>query len=459
MLRALQTDVAIVGAGMAGLCAAITALEHGARVLVIEKGTRFGGSMRLSAGLIWTFADKDQLRQEIPDGNQALQDLVVDGLWESLDWLESQGVVLSPPRSFMWYGRGRNANPPEMTTALVSRVEALGGQALAATGMSALVAEDGSVTRLVARGPDGLLEVEAGSVVLATGGFQGNAELLARYITPYADRIYLRGNPWSTGDAFLAATQLGAAVTPWLETFYGHALAAPPARFGPYEFLDVTQRYGPVAVALNLEGRRFADESAGTGEEYLNFVIARQPEATAVYIVDDQIANLSEGMAPPRVAIERARACGGPVAAADTLESLCESIRPWGVAGGAALEALREFNAAIEGGAAHRLQPPRLKNHYALTRPPFTAVCVRPGITFTCGGLQTDTSMRVLQRASTISTLPLVTADVTEIRLESIGNLFAAGCDVGGISNRGYMGGLATALVTGRIAGSAAARC
>jgi succinate dehydrogenase/fumarate reductase flavoprotein subunit len=72
--------------------------------------------------------------------------------------------------------------------------------------------------------------------------------------------------------------------------------------------------------------------------------------------------------------------------------------------------------------------------------------------------LQADTSMRVLRRSATVSTLPLVTADVSELTMGPIPGLFVAGRDAGGISTTGYMGGLATALVTGRIAGEAAAK-
>ena len=77
MTRRIEARVAIAGGGMAGLCAAIAALERGASVVVLEKGARAGGSMWLSNGLIWTFADKAQLREDVRDGNKALQDLLV----------------------------------------------------------------------------------------------------------------------------------------------------------------------------------------------------------------------------------------------------------------------------------------------------------------------------------------------------------------------------------------------
>jgi succinate dehydrogenase/fumarate reductase flavoprotein subunit len=443
---------------MAGLCGAISALEKGANVLVLEKGTRFGGSMWLSNGLIWTFANQAQVRKYIPDGDEALQDFLVDGLPDSLVWLVSQGVELEPEQTFQGYGRGRRANPAQMTPVLVNRVKALGGRILLGTAMQALLTEDGAVTGVLAFDKDGALEVQADSVILATGGFQGNAEMVMRYITPYADSMYLRSNPCSTGDGFMAAVDIGAAVTPLLNTFYGHALNAPPARFNAFEFQDMSHKYGQISVALNLEGHRFTDESAGTGEELLNFYIASQPQATAVYIVDAAIAEMSsENNPPPRVAIARARKAGGPVIEADSLEGLAEKMHAWGLPPVEVLKSLHGYNAAVRSGSGDRLQPARRNSAFPIEKAPFTAVLVRSSITYTCGGLQADLDMRVLRRASSISMLPMVTADLSEIQTAAIPNLYVAGCDLGGISNRGYMGGLSHALVTGRAAGTAAA--
>ncbi|HZU75354.1 MAG TPA: FAD-dependent oxidoreductase [Dehalococcoidia bacterium] len=458
MAQHLACDVLIAGGGMAGLCASISALETGARVLTIEKGNRSGGSMRLSGGLIWTFHDKEQLHREIPDGNRPLQDLVVDELQPGLDWLAAQGVRLSENRPFMWYGRGRHVDPAMLSTVLVERLQALGGTFLLNTSLEGLLGSCERISGVRAHGSDGMLEIEVGAVVLATGGFQGNAELLARYVTPHADRMYLRANPWSTGDGLLAAQQIGAAVTPGLGFFYGHALAAPPTRFTARDFLEVTQRYGPIAVALNLEGRRFVDESAGTGEESLNQAVARQTGATAAYVVDDVIAGTSyQGAAVPRAAIARVLERGGPVVEAGSLEELCDGLAGWGFHAANALETLHGYNAAVTQADTVGLFPPRGGNRYPLATPPFSAVLVRAAITFTCGGLDVDQEMRVLHRSASSSVLPLAIAEPAELVARPIPGLYAAGCDAGYISNRGYMGGLATALVTGRIAGRAAA--
>ena len=106
-----RADVVVVGAGMSGLCASVAALERGARVVTVEKGTRFGGSMALSGGAMWTYVDKDRLREHIPDGNQLLQSIVVDTLSDGHDWLERHGVPMTPERDIEQQGRGRSADP------------------------------------------------------------------------------------------------------------------------------------------------------------------------------------------------------------------------------------------------------------------------------------------------------------------------------------------------------------
>jgi succinate dehydrogenase/fumarate reductase flavoprotein subunit len=454
---ASAVDVLVVGGGMGGLCAALTAAECGARVRVIEKGTRFGGSMFLSNGIVWTYSREADVRRLVPDGDHALQDLLVANLDAGLQWLQGRGVALEPRRVYLGCGHGRAAAGPQMTQALVDAIRQRGGELATGTSLAQLTVRAGDVAGALVLGAHGTTEVRARAVVLATGGFQGNAELLARHVSPQAASMYLRANPWSTGDGLLAALDAGAATTARLDTFYGHALTAPPARFDAFGFQEMSHKYGPMALALNLHGRRFTDESSGTGEEWLNSQIARQPHATAAYLFDARVAEREyEGGALARVVFERARAAGGPVAQADTLEGLANALHAWGFPPDEVLRSVHEFNAAVATDTADRLAPARRANAAAITQPPFRAALVRSAITFTCGGLATDLDMRVLRRAATVSTLPLVTAPADELCSAAIGGLYAAGCDVGGFSTNAYLGGLAQALVTGRLAGTAA---
>ena len=457
--KTLAADVLVLGGGMAGLCAALSAAERGARVLLLEKGTRFGGSMALSNGIVWSFMRSEDVRARVPEGDPALQDLVVQELPAGMDWLVAHGVQLQPRQEYFGYGHGRPASGPQMTAALCEAIEARGGTLVRGAGLDRLLLdEDGAVTGALAVGADGCIEVSARSVVLATGGFQGNAELLARYVSPQAQHLYLRANPWSTGDGLLAALAAGAATTPSLGNFYGHAMTAPPARFGADRFQEMSHKYGPMAVAMNLDGQRFADESAGTGEETLNIALSRQRDATAAFVFDAATADRPYEAGPlARVIVERARQAGGPVLQADTLEALAQGLQAWGFPPREVLQTLRAFNAAIAAGEGAHLQPPRRGEPHAVTQAPFTAALVRSAITFTCGGLGVDLDMRVLRRSASVSMLPLVKAPAEELQVLPVPGLFAAGCDVGGVSGAAYMGGLAQALVTGRVAGTQAA--
>jgi succinate dehydrogenase/fumarate reductase flavoprotein subunit len=456
--KKLAADVLVLGGGMAGLCAALSAAEQGARVTVLEKGTRFGGSMALSNGIVWSFMRTADVRERLREGDPALQDLVVEQLPAGMDWLVSHGVELQPLQRYFGYGHGRPASGPQMNAALCDAIRARGGVLLSGAGAQQLRIEDGVVTGAIAFGPDGCMEASAASVILATGGFQGNADLLVRHMGPHARHMYLRGNPWSTGDGLLAALDAGAAMTPALDGFYGHAMTAPPARFGNDRFQDMSHKYGTMAVALNLQGHRFADESAGTGEETLNIAIAQQPEATAAYVFDAATADRPYDAGPlARVIVERARQARGPVLQADTLEELAEGMRAWGFPPREVLRTLTQYNAAIASNEGDALQPPRRGELHAVTQGPFTAALVRAAITFTCGGLAVDLDMRVLRRSASVTMLPLVRAPADELQVTPVPRLFAAGCDVGGISGWSYMGGLAQALVTGRVAGENAA--
>jgi succinate dehydrogenase/fumarate reductase flavoprotein subunit len=123
-----------------------------------------------------------------------------------------------------------------------------------------------------------------------------------------------------------------------------------------------------------------------------------------------------------------------------TLEELADEMRELGVYGEGVLATLREFNAAAEAGQAAHLRIPRRDKANPVVKPPFYALCVTPGVTFTLGGLRIDTDARVLDRRG----LP-------------IDSLYAAGADGGGVYNEQYGGSLCLGLVFGRRAGQHAA--
>ena len=466
--------VVVCGAGLAGFSAAVTALEQGAAVTLIEKAPEIGGTTVLSGGLVWTFADYEEARAKIPAGDAALQWLVCDGIEAGRAWLAGMGARFAPVEPVLGHGSGQKADPAQLIAVLADRFAALGGELRLATAFESLTGTDGVVTGVRALVDGRIVVFPAGAVVLATGGFQGNTELLARHVVRDPNNLALRASYWSTGDAFVAATRFGAAASPGLGTFYGHALVAAPARYSRFQLREASQYHGILAVALNLAGHRFADETAGSHEEALNQHLAQQPGGRGVYIVDDSSMERPpvEGReATPRTILARARSLGAFVSEAPTLDALCRSFAPLGIPAEVALQSLQAFNAAMQDGAADRIHPARARLREPLVTPPFRAVAVQAGITFTMGGLAIDERARVLWRAGGTSPYapvpverayadldgPVITLG-NDYRQTPIHGLYAAGNDAGNISHFGYMGGLASALVTGQAAGRDAAR-
>jgi fumarate reductase flavoprotein subunit len=273
-------------------------------------------------------------------------------------------------------------------------------------------------------------------VILASGGFAANPELVGRHILKGPGKMRLRAHPWSTGDGFLAALAAGARESAGLDEFYGRNLPAPPAEFSPERFVEVSQLYGRYAVALNRNGERYADEAADWSETALTRATARQPDLRAWYFVDG--AGLRECVREHTVGemVATAREVGGTVLEAGSPEELAGRLAERGVSEAAVLRTLDEYNTAVAGGRAATLSPPRSSPAPPVKTPPFVAVEVAPAITHTIGGLAVDGGCRVL-RDPDGRPLP---------------GLYAAGVEVGGVSVGGYTSGLAAAVVFGKVA-------
>jgi len=281
---------------------------------------------------------------------------------------------------------------------------------------------------------------KADVVILASGGFAANSELVGRYITRGRGELRLRAHPWSTGEGFLTALAAGAQESAGLDEFYGRNLPAPPAAFPPERFVEVSQLYGRHAVALNGHGERYADEAADWSETALTRATARQPALRAWYLVDG--AGLRRRVRERTVEdmVATAREVGGTVLEAGTIVELARSLEEREVPADRVLRTLDEYNAAVAAGSTARLTPLRGGIAAALKAPPFVAVEVAPAITHTIGGLSVDEGCRVLSRSDG----------------RPLPGLYAAGVEVGGVSVGGYTSGLASAVVFGLTAAESA---
>jgi fumarate reductase flavoprotein subunit len=426
--------VLVAGGGLAGLTAALRAVELGARVTLLEKGDRPGGSFLLSSGYVWSYRDMPTYRREAPGGDIALQKLILDRLGSGLDWLERAGGVMLSRETGNPLTFGAHFDPGQTVAALAGRIRASGAEILTGTALEALTEDAGRITGVRASPPGRKVDYAADGVVLASGGFAANPDLVARYIIGGAGMMPVRAHPRSTGDGFLAALEKGALASAGLDEFYGRNLPAPPARFPPERFVEVSQLYGRHAVAVNARSERYADEGADWSETALTRATAHQPGLYAWYVLDAAGLRARVRERTVKEMVEAARDTGGNVVEATSLEELADRLGELGLPRDALFRTLENYNAAVASGT--EMSPPRTGPSEPLREPPFVAVKVAPYITHTVGGLAVDGVCRVLREADD----------------RPIPSLYAAGVEVGGVSTGGYTSGLASALVFGRTA-------
>lgn len=261
---------------MAGLCAAARARELGASAVVLEKGTRPGGSMLLSSCVVWRFRTLEAFRAECPGGDERLQATILERLDDGLAWLESLGASVVERETANPRTVGIRFDPRGLTEALVRAA----GEVRFGAGLPADV---------------------DGPLILATGGF---GVRLAR-----ERGLLVRSNPWSEGDALDHARARGADAVGPLDEFYGRAMPAPPARIREEDFVPLAQLYGGLARITNEQGEPFFEGTPSWSEHDLVQAIARQPGGRAWFELDAQ------ALRDPDVAarVEGARRAGGTV--------------------------------------------------------------------------------------------------------------------------------------------------
>jgi succinate dehydrogenase/fumarate reductase flavoprotein subunit len=428
----IDVDILVLGGGMAGLSAAGWSVRHGRSVVLVEKG-ELGGSA-LHAGFIWTAPSYEELRREIPDGDPGLAERLIDGFGPAVDWVRSLGVECQPAVDVLRFGRGHQTSILNYLRVCELAVREdpsseilLGGEA------TRLLVEDGEVQGAEIALPGGeTREIRAAATVLATGGFQGNRELRRTLIHPQAEDIPLRSNPYSRGDGLRLARAAGAQFGPEDAGFYGHLMPS-NVEFAEHEdFPALTFYYSEHAVLLNLEAKRFVDETVG--DHLTTLALLREPEARGLLIHDARVRDewirrsYVEGIRPVDT-FDEAYKRGARAAVAEDLDELLYLPEEWGYDGAAVRQALLDFKRQCEDGS---VDPPRRYDAAPLVTPPYFVIETVPAITFTFSGLRIDPDARVLGENGA-----------------PIRGLYAAGADAGGLYVRAYAGGLAAALVFG----------
>jgi succinate dehydrogenase/fumarate reductase flavoprotein subunit len=438
-----EFDLLVLGGGMSGLAAAARSVQNGARVVLVEKAERVGGSA-IQAEFIWTAPTLEVLREINPLGDPGLGAHLISSQKPALDWVISLGIPVGPEVELLGFGVGHQVDLRLLITAMERIVRAdPRSELLVRTEPESLLEDDERrVVGAALAGRDGSKRtVLAHHTVLATGGFAGSAELRGELIGEAARDLPLRANPHSDGRGLMLGRSVGAGIGAPGAGFYGHLLAAGVPPDPEVGLATMTFFHSEHGVLVNRFGRRFVDETLG---DHLNALATMdQPDGRALLICDARVHR--EWMLKPYVTglpapdkFALAYRQGARCATADSIGEFADLPPEWGYPGAAVSDTLREFNSRVA--TDDTLDPPRRRDPVPLIDPPYYVLEVTPAITFTFTGLRIDPAARVLAEDG-----------------RPIKGLLAAGADAGGLYVRAYAGGLAPALVFGLTAAETAA--
>ena len=453
MVRDNDYDVIVIGAGGAGLAAAHMASLEGARVLLVEAGDKAGGSTALSGGVFYAAGTSLQRKAGIEDDpesmyryylhvnqyklNPALVRRLCHDATPTFEWLVGLGVDF-PEENLYCSGvdkirRGHRArgHGAEIAEVLEGSLTGKTVDVALRTRVEDLLVEEGRVCGIRIDGDD----VTAGAVILATGGFGANRQLLAELFPTAAsqgDLSWYIGSTHSQGDGIRIGRRLGAGIT---QPDRGLLLMTPGWAKELETYLP------PWLIHVTHEGRRFVDESC----EYsiLSELLNEQTARECFSIFDEAARATAKSLTAPNWSADRLAhfIAGGQIAQGATLGELAGKL---GIDADTLATTVATTNRAVEAGedaqffkdAAH-LKP--------IATPPFYGARIRPAIVCWTGtGLRIDTEARVLDQAD-----------------RPIPGLYAAGETTGGMFGPCYAGGgasIGNAIVFGRVAGTNAAR-
>lgn len=453
-------DIAIVGGGNAALCAAMTAAEAGARVIILEGAPKpyRGGNSRHTRNfrcmhdgslsvLTGTYDEEeyynDLIRVTGGKTDEGLARMAIRQSQECLPWMIDRGVRFQPSLSGTLSLARTNAffmgGGKALVNAFYRTSERLGVDVLYEAQVTHLELNRDRIEWMDFDHEGEAKRLDAKAFIVASGGFQANLDWLTEAWGPAARNFLIRGTRYNTG--VVLKNLLDQCVESVGDPTQCHAVAidgrAPKFDGGIVTRLDCV----PFSVVVNKDGRRFYNEGEDVWPKRYAIwgrLIAAQPEQIGYVIIDAKSLNLFMPSVFPPIK-------------ADTLPDLIENL---GLPANATLRTVQEFNAAcgdtsgfhpteLDGVATTDLTPPKTNWARPIVEAPFYGYSLRTGVTFTYLGLKVDKNAQC-----SVGNTP-------------VSNMWAAGETMAGsILGQGYLAGYGMTIGTvfGRVAGREAAK-
>jgi tricarballylate dehydrogenase len=411
-------NIIVVGQGAAGLAAALSASEEArnsgssVRVTLIDKASEeeAGGNTRWSPSYMRMAAPdrvetgfvQDMLAATRFRGDETYFTRLAEDAPATIAWIASHGIEFIQPTYYLAKGPARIqplGGGPAVVAALMSAAGRAGVTLRNGCVAREIATQSGCITGLAVT-QDGATEtLAADAIVLASGGFQGNGDMMREHFGAGGEtmRLISPGTRHNTGEGVCMALALGAdRAGDW------NGMHAEPIDARAKSSAPVVLVY-PYGIVVDRNGRRFFDEGAGlvheTCEEFARDIQFKTPGSMAYAILDSRLLEIAN--------YQRAIRSEVPPARADTLaalaklidvdaENLCATVAAYNAActgDPASFDATRCDGLA----AAGRLKPPKSNWARAIIVPPFLAYPLVGAIAYTFGGLATDTRTRVLR--------------------------------------------------------------
>ena len=407
-----ECDVLVIGGGMAGLTAALQAVQNGAKVTLIEKNAMTGGTLALAGGYLIScdakLFDDDEVADTLDDFRAAWEahmaysgvdsgypdwerwESVVGETGETVDWLFESGLSFEKEPSLIFdngayptaHHEGGGAG---LATELTDMLKEKGVDVRTSTkGLELLTNDNGMVVGAKAEAEDAIITFHAKAVILATGGISQNDELVAEYSPKIAKAgVVSAAASGSTGDGFVMAQAVGADIFDSFFSALWDAKVAPAVSAA----IDASALKTAAQLGVNALGKRFAAEASAAAPYYVDALASdmiQDGNAPFFFIYDaakeDVSAILEQGVE------------AGVICKADTIQELAGLM---GVDAAAFQETFDAYNAMCEAGEDTEFGKAP-ENLVALTTAPFYAVPWTPTTFGSTGGVKTDEEQRVL---------------------------------------------------------------